>query len=1079
VQWRSRTNDGKTTWFWAETLSSNSNRYEVDCLGDFSTSTAPYPTSGTYSSNTTTNQWTNTAQSSFWGSNGSGGGYQLFTANYLNYRASNPPVTVGTRMSVMKQAATNLLSTIPSNVNVGIMRYSNNAGGSDETAASGGMVAYPVSPIATNRTQLSDTIKGFNAAGWTPLSETLFEAYRYYSGGNVYFGDFSTVSPFASVKESRVGGTLASKQYKTPVDFQCQKNFIVYLTDGLPTKDNEADSLIKGLPNFTALAGACDVTTASPYNGKDADGVNIPEGWDGTSGECMTALAKYMYNTDLFTDANMPDQQNVTLYTIGFGDDPSLKAASSWLERAATAGGGTFHSAGDLDELEAALTNIVANISSTSTTFTSPTVAVNAFNRTRTLNDLYVTLFQPGVNRHWAGNVKKYRLKNEVIVDGANRPAVDATTGFFLDGAQSFWSEKPDGSVVPAGGAASKIPQWDPAIADARKVYTYLGSNTPGGMVDLSASATHAVVEANTAITTTLLGVSTEAQRIDAIAYARGKDVRDEDGDNVFAESRRQMGDPVHAQPAVVIYGGTKDAQEVKDAVIFAPTNDGFLHAFDVESGVELWSYIPQEFLPQLRPVQVNAPTSPKAYALDGNVKVLKYDTNGNGIVEPGLNDRVILYFGTGRGGSRYYAIDVTEKAKPRFMWSIGPETPGLGSIGLTWSTPEITRVTIQGASQNSLQYVLVVGGGYDLAEEGNGYQVSNGTGNWLYMIDAVRGNVLWSASNSSSASLNLPRMTHSIPSDVTVIDLDGNGFADRMYVGDMAGQLWRLDVFSGQPVATVVSGGVLASLGSKDETTHTLENTRRFYSAPDVAAVKRRGIEPFLNIAIGSGYRGHPLNAGIQDRFYSIRDYNIQRKLTQAQYDAPSRKIIKDSQNPGDATEPFLVDVTSNPGTALPSGSPGWKIKLNQPGNAWVGEKVLVPASTFNNVVLFNTYTPNTSATNNPCAPGLGTNRVCAVSVYDGSAASGTQRCQLLAQGGIAPPVSFLFPTNEDGTGIPPGGDPNDPPGGDPNDPPPPGGPGTPGGQQVTCMSGVEVLGICRNFNSRLKTYWSESNAK
>ena len=43
----------------------------------------------------------------------------------------------------------------------------------------------------------------------------------------------------------------------------------------------------------------------------------------------------------------------------------------------------------------------------------------------------------------------------------------------------------------------------------------------------------------------------------------------------------------------------------------------------------------------------------------------------------------------------------------------------------------------------------------------------------------------------------------------------------------------------------------------------------------------------PFLNIAIGSGYRGHPLNQTIHDRFYSIRDTNGFVALTQTQYDA------------------------------------------------------------------------------------------------------------------------------------------------------------------------------------------------
>jgi type IV pilus assembly protein PilY1 len=121
----------------------------------------------------------------------------------------------------------------------------------------------------------------------------------------------------------------------------------------------------------------------------------------------MRALAKYMYATDMST---MDDQQNVQLYTIGFGDNPSLLAASTWLSAAAKAGGGSFYSASDLQGLQVVLTNIVQKIQKTSTTFTAPSVSVNAFNRTQTLDDLYVSVFQPGVTRHWAGNVKKYKI---------------------------------------------------------------------------------------------------------------------------------------------------------------------------------------------------------------------------------------------------------------------------------------------------------------------------------------------------------------------------------------------------------------------------------------------------------------------------------------------------------------------------------------------------------------------------------------------------------------------------------------------------------------------------------------------
>src|SRR5881227_3020855 len=109
--------------------------------------------------------------------------------------------------------------------------------------------------------------------------------------------------------------------------------------------------------------------------------------------------------------------------------------------------------------------NIVSNILKTSSTFTAPTVSVNAFNRTQTLSDLYVSVFQPSLTYHWPGNVKKYSVQNGVIMDQNTVAAVDPTAGFFKNSAQSFWSASPDGSTVTSGGAASQIPDWNPANA--------------------------------------------------------------------------------------------------------------------------------------------------------------------------------------------------------------------------------------------------------------------------------------------------------------------------------------------------------------------------------------------------------------------------------------------------------------------------------------------------------------------------------------------------------------------------------------------------------------------------------------
>ncbi len=1057
IQWRLSGGN----YAWNSSLGSSASRFEVACLDDYQLGLSTLPSKYIGTTNSAANEWTTTASTSYWapppgGLGGSGVVFTLYSGNYLNYQTSNPPLVIGTRISVVQQAATNLINSV-SNVNIGLMRYSNN-GGNGDAAAAGGMVAYPVSPVATNRVNLVTTLNSYSANGWTPLSETLYEAYLYYSGGQVNFGNSS--QPFQSVASSRVGGSASSNQYQSPIKFSCQKNFIVYLTDGLPTQDNQADSLITALPNETTLGGACDDTTQSPYTGLDALGIPIPGGWGPGSqaGMCMKPLAKYMFNGDL---SSLPGQQNVSLYAIGFGDDPALATAFGWLNRAATAGGGRAYTANDLTSLEGVLTNIVGNILQDSTSFNAPTVPVNAFNRSANLNDLYFSVFQPSLNYHWPGNVKRYEYANGAIVDANGSPAVNPANGFFKNSAQSVWSAVADGANVNKGGAANMLPFWDPGTTPSRSVYTYIGSN-PGSPVALASNAAYSFVTTNPALTNTVIGLAaaaTAAQHDNVINFVRGEDVKDANGNGIVNENRFAMGDPMHGQPGVVVYGGTTSSPDVTNAAVFADENDGMLHAIDARTGTELWSFIPQELLANMAPLYSNATQSAKQYMLDGDVVVLKLDVNNDGIIDPAAGDRVIIYFGQGRGGSNYYALDVTNKNAPKFLWTLTPtQLPG---IGQAWSTPQLTKVNISGATQNAQKLALIMGGGYDPAEEVAAYHSPDGVGNHVYMVDALSGALLWSAGPGASTTdtLKLTRMDHSIPSNMTVIDLNSDGYVDRMYVGDMAGQLWRFDVTNGNPAATLVAGGVIASLGTHDDASHAVIDTRRFYAAPDVAAVAQKGLSPFLNIAIGSGYRGHPLDTSAQDRFYSVRDSSPYTALTQAQYVA--YPVIHD----GD-----LVDVTTNVAAVIPAGSPGWKMLLDQAGG-WDGEKVLSSSVTLNGTIYFPTYTPNTSSSSDPCTPGLGLNIAYAVSVFNAAPTNNldsntaqvnttvSDRYMHLAQSGIAPSMSVLFmQTQGTCTGV--------------GCTPPPGPP------KPICTYAQEVTNMCGNVGDKIRTYWREGDA-
>jgi len=414
------------------------------------------------------------AANSWWSVVGNvGTSYVIYSANYLNYYYNSGTTTSNTKVEILQQGLKSILGSV-SNVNVGLMRY--------DARGAGGMVMEPILPIATNEAPVLATVNSDAPAGTTPISESLYEAYLYFSGGGVHFGNTSyntactswvtvsglytcasyTIGAYHSVASSRNPATSTGANYASPASTSCQKNYLVFLTDGLPNSDSKANSLITGLPNFSTTGGACYASSSAMYTALGQPGV--PSGTDG-SGLCSAAIAKYMYGNDM--NPNVKGMQNVTSYFIGFGNDFASSSgaptgAFAYLQDIAAKGGGQAYTATSLSDLTAAFNQILSTVVTTNTMFSAPAVAVNAFNRTQTLNDLYVSVFSPKSTYHWPGNVKKYKIVNNEVVDANGAPAVDPGTGFFLNSAQSFWSAAVDGYDVTLGGAASNLPNYTP-----------------------------------------------------------------------------------------------------------------------------------------------------------------------------------------------------------------------------------------------------------------------------------------------------------------------------------------------------------------------------------------------------------------------------------------------------------------------------------------------------------------------------------------------------------------------------------------------------------------------------------------
>ena len=904
-----------------------------------------------------------------WGSVPAATGYTVYDGNYLNWQESAPDDDLE-RIEIVQSVTKAVLRSI-SNVNVGFMRFNDSAGGP---------VIQAIVDLDTNRTAIENTIDSLDDDGATPLSETLYESALYWRGQEAFFGE--------NINEHATDpGALVSNNpevYAQPTTNACSKNFNVLLTDGSPVNDDQTPELILNLPDYSAVTGetACIGPGAGQRN-------EPPE-----AGLCLDDIASYLFNGDI--DAGLPGVQRVTTHTIGFAIDPNdseLVRTANLLRATAEVSQGSYFLADDAESLAITLLNIVDDITGPSLSFAAPAVSVNAFNRTQNLNDLYLTVFGAKTRVHWPGNLKKYRLANGQIVDDTGVPAVNPATGFFLNSARSVWSSVVDGSDVTLGGAANRLP----SPASGRNLYTN------NGISNRLTANSNALAPGNAGAFSDsdfgLTGASSEPSKADLIRWMRGQDIRDEDN-NPATSTRFVMGDPLHSQPAAVVYGGT---EADPDLVVFTATNDGYLHAIDGETGDELWAFVPRELLGNMTRLFFDPRSRFKNYGIDGNIVPVVKDNDNDGIIEPGDDDFVYLIFGLRRGGGSYYALDVSNKAAPELMWvSSEPER------GQSWSTPTVARMDIDDARLNSDKAVVVIGGGYDPVHDMPAHPSSpDAQGAGVHILDLVSGNRLWWAGpTGSGANLELSDMTRSIPTQVRVIDLTGDGLADRMYAADMGGQLWRFDIDGGEAPNSLVAAGVHARLGAEGLDAPSAADTRRFYSSVDVSVFTDTNIgRRYAALSIGSGYRAHPLDNSASDRFYSVRDDNLFGFMDQQAHNDFTP-----------ITEADLVEVAGDVRVTITSTDRGWKFTL--PPN----QKVITESATFDNSVFFIGFSPEAN-TSDPCEPSQGRNFLYRVNVVNGDpvvnnldaiapADADEARVTALQQGGIAPTPTFLFPS-------------------------------------------------------------------
>ncbi|MFO7593602.1 MAG: PilC/PilY family type IV pilus protein, partial [Pseudomonadota bacterium] len=468
------------------------------------------------------------------------------------------------------------------------------------------------------------------------------------------------------------------------------------------------------------------------------------------------------------------------------------------------------------------------------------------------------------------------------------------------------------------------------------------------------------------------------------LAYIRGKDVNDEDGDGNRDETRRWIfGDPLHSRPLPLNYGARSGSEGYTesnpDIRIIAGSNDGFVRMIKNttssagESGQEVWAFMPSEKLKIQKQLMENAPNSDHPYGVDGAVSGYVYDTDGN--IDSADDDKAWIFFGMRRGGRSYYALDVTnpDTVPPVYKWKITPDTTGYTEMGYTFSQPVVRELDWGTGTQP----VLIVGGGYDLNKDTPALGTNDTMGNAVYIINAATGDLVWKVSglnNSDTNSHYQSEMVDSIPSEVTAIDSDNDGHVDRVYVGDTGGRVWRLDL-TGTTRADWKAEKIL-DVGRHYDS--DLANDRRFFHAPDVVPGRdASGI--YHAVVIGSGNRAHPLQTHTNDAVFMYKDWVTSGPLTNENF--TGALVRGDLFNATDncVQEDGVVCTEDN----LAKLAKGWVMYLPE-----TGEKSLAAPMTLRGRIYFSTYVPYDASSNlTSCGPGEGAGFLYDVSLKDARA--------------------------------------------------------------------------------------------
>lgn len=848
-----------------------------------------------------------------------------------------------------------------------------NPDAADATAAAN----YFGTPISNSG--VMNYLNKFGSSGsyktYDPVSELYYAALRYFRNlGNVSAWSIPNTSN-AATKATYADGFPVIATWDDPIQYSCQKNFIL----GIGDVNTHADRNLPGATGTSEPAKPAEVsadtgvnaTTYTNYvgvmNGQGNIAGTSPYGGCCTNnGALMAGLAYWANSNDIRPDVDAKSQGKQTVQTYwvdvlelqtyktnnqyylatkyGGAQLPSdfnpatrtTDLPQSWWHTGAstdTVGGqlrpDTYFTAGQPAAMVSGLSKAFASIASRMKAFsTSLALADPVISSTGTAN--YAAQFDAS---SWSGEIVASSLAFDPNSNGGSSTDVWRFT---------------DKLAVQAAGNG-----WD----TGRYMATWNTATRTGVPFRIGN-----IASAQSAALDTSYRTGNDAQ--DYLNYIRG-DRSQEQNSTVTGSSKAYrtrvalVGDIVNAKLAVVGppnfpfsegsnpgYGAYMTLKANRPNVVVAATNYGVVHVIDGSltsptAGKELFAYVPggvytgPNGTPAVDGMQwVGNPAFEHRYLVDGPLTAMDVDF-GKTVGGSGTDWRSIVVGGMGKGGRSIYALDLTDvgnianetTAATKVLWEFTDS-----DMGFTYGEPLVTKLAQYG-------WVVIVPAGHNNPSGKNHLYILNArTGALLQRVDTPTGTAITADDGTPANPSGMSTIAAYYPDTATVQ-------AESVYAGDLHGAVWRFDLSAASgsyPLAVKVARATDASGAVEPITTRVL------------AIIQAGSNRRFLAFGTGRLLAASDISNTQVQRMYAIVDGSAGKFASETDLPAGTAFPISTANlvQLTDVTQPVVIDFNVKS---------GWYL------NAMAGYRIINDPAYFGSTVAFAATLPNNT---DPCNP-------------------------------------------------------------------------------------------------------------